>query len=189
VRDYGADVGAFIRAAASTIEHRMLAELADFEWQLAASFDAADATATAAGDLAALPPGDWPELRFAAVPSLRRSTTLTNAVTIWRALQPGTAAGEAESAAAVTDVEPRGPCSEPSASALEPVEWLSVRRELKTEFRSLHEAEAGALDKVLGGATFGELCEQLAGPYGEGAALQAASWLKGWLQGGLLRRV
>lgn len=189
VRDYGADLGAFIRAAAATIEHRMLAELADFEWLLAASFDAADATATVAADLAALAPQDWPELRFAAVPSLRRSTTLTNAVAIWRALHPGTEADEAELASAAMDTPPRDARSEPPASAQEPVEWLSVRRELKTEFRSLEEAEARALDTLLGGATFGELCEELAGPYREGAALQAASWLKGWLQGGLLRRV
>ena len=187
IRDYGSELGDFVRAGGATLELRMLVELASFEWMLAASFDAADATATAVAELAAVAPADWPELRFAAVPSLRRLRTLTNAVAVWRELHAD--AMGTTTVATDSDGPPQAGSTEPAASDTELVEWLSVRRDLKTEFRSLEAAEAEALDSVLTGATFGELCEALAGPYGEAAALQAASWLKGWLLGGLLRRI
>ena len=127
-----------------------------------------------------LRPADWPELRFGAVPSLRRLTTRTNAVDVWRAAQPDEPAGVA--------TEARTPAA-PLAAQREPVEWLIWRRRLATEFRTLEPAEAVALDRLCGGATFGELCETLGAAHGGGAALQAAAWLKGWLLGGVLLRV
>jgi hypothetical protein len=180
IRDYGSELGAFIAASASGIEDDMLAELAAFEWRLAGAFDARDATPTSPADLAPVAPTDWPELQFRGVPSLRRLTTRTNAVDAWRAAQPDGPAGaatESNSAAA------------PPAAEREPLEWLIWRRRLATEFRTLEPSEAVALDRLCGGATFGELCETLAAERGDGAAPQAAAWLKGWLLGGVLLRV
>jgi hypothetical protein len=181
IRDYGSELGAFIRARAAGIEDAMLAELAEFEWHLAAAFDAADAVPVAPADLGALAPEDWPELRFRGVPSARRQRTLTNAVAVWRAVGPPD--GDAPAAAAAAAAEPV------AAGATDPVEWLIWRRQLTTEFRSLAAAEAAALDRLLGGATFGELCGWLAARHGEGAALTAAASLKSWLLEGLLLRV
>jgi hypothetical protein len=178
IRDYGSELAAHLARGAPGAETSMLAELAAFEWRLAAAFDAADAVPTGVADLATLAPGDWPALRFAPVPSLRRLATTTNAVDVWRTLRQD----EPEFAPE--------PCPDPPATrAQSPTEWLVARRTLATEFRSLDAAEAAALDRLLGGATFGELCGWVAESRGEDAALQAASWLKGWLLAGVLLRV
>ncbi len=178
LRDYGAELAAFLRARANDAETRLQADLAAFEWHLASAFDAADVTAAGIGELAALAPEAWPSLRFRAVPGLGRLCTTTNAVAAWRAAR---AALEADPAA--------GPVPGPPATDTDPVEWLIIRPALETRFRSLPDDEAEALDRVLSGATFAELGEALAARHGENAALAAATWLKGWLTEGVLLRV
>jgi hypothetical protein len=178
IRDYGSEFAAFLGGDGSSVEALVLADLAAFEWQLEASFDAAPATPTTVTDLANVAPADWPGLRFQAVPSLGRIRTRSNAVALWRQLNP-----------AAPDGPPRSVAAIPDAVRSDPVEWLVTRRELTTEYRSLDAAEAAALDGLIAGATFGALCESLAAPFGDAAAMQAASWLKGWLIGGLLVRV
>jgi hypothetical protein len=178
IRDYGAELGAHLARGATTAEEAMRAELASFEWQLAAAFDAEDARPAGVEELATLGNADWPALRFAPVPSLRRLATASNAVAVWRALRQDEPALAPE------------PCPEPLAAlTATSTEWLIARRALVTEFRSLDGAEAAALDQLLAGATFGELCGRVAESLGDNAALQAASWLKGWLLAGLLLRV
>ena len=174
IRDYGEELGAHLRATATTLDDEMLAELAEFEWQLAAAFDAADARPATAADLAALAPADWAELQFRAIPSLRRARTTTNAIAVWRAMQVGAADNSR---------------LEPPAAPAAPIEWLIWRRALATEFRLIEPDEAAALDRLFAGATFGALCESLADAHGGQAALRAASWLKGWLLEGSLLRV
>lgn len=180
IRDYGRELGAFIRAHSSAIDAALLVELADFEWLLAGAFDAADATPTTAADLASLAPTEWAGLAFRAVPSLRRLTTFTPAVAAWRAVQAGSPVDEGS---------PVPAAAEPVAVAAERTEWLIWRRGLATEFRPTTAEEAAALDRLTGGATFGALCEELFESHGERAALRAAAWLKGWLLEGLLLRV
>ncbi len=71
----------------------------------------------------------------------------------------------------------------PPAARTARTEWLILRPELDTQFRSMPADEAAALDRLLGGASFGELCERLATTLGDeaAAAITAAGWLKGWL--------
>ena len=178
IRDYGAELPAHLAAAAGDVEDAMRAELAAFEWRLAAAFDAAPAAATAPGDLAAVAPEEWPELRFRSVASLSRLATHSNAVAVWRAVK----------AAEVVD---GAPVAEPVAERSERVEWLIVRPHLDTEFRSLPGDEAAALDALLAGEPFGALCARLAdaGEPPAAAAARAAGWLKGWLLAGALERV
>ena len=55
--------------------------------------------------------------------------------------------------------------------------------------RELDATEAGALEQVAAGTTFGALCEQIAGELGEARApAQAAQWLQGWVEDELLAR-
>jgi hypothetical protein len=179
IRDYGGELGAFIGARAQDLEDEMLGELAAFEWQLAAAFDARDVVATTAEDLAPIAPAEWAGLAFEPVPSLARIATTTNAVAAWRATQ---ATGSADGGAEPVAVAP------PAAERTPRTEWLLVRPQLATRFRSLPPDEAAALDRLLSGASFGELCATLSETQGERAALTAASWLKGWLAEGLLLR-
>ena len=180
IRDYGGELGAFIRARSSGLEEELLAELADFEWLLAGAFDAADAAATTAAQLATLAPEDWAGLAFRAVPSLHRLATCTNAVDAWRAAQAASPDDQSSGGVAA---------AHPAAVATDRTEWLIWRRGLATEFRVAQADEAAALDRLTAGATFGALCGELFEAHGERAALEAASWLKGWLLAGLLQRV
>ncbi len=178
IRDYGRELADLAHGDGATPELRLHGELARFEWLLAAAFDAPNVTACTVTALAELAPDAWPTLRFAAVPSLQRLRTTTNAVAVWRALRR---ALEADPAC--------GPLAEPVATDIAPVDWLIVRPQLETEFRSLPAHEAAALDLALAGVPFAALCETLTATYGDAAALQAATWLKGWLAEGLLLRV
>ncbi|HUO79441.1 MAG TPA: DNA-binding domain-containing protein [Steroidobacteraceae bacterium] len=177
IRDYGRELAAHLAAGARGAEDEMRAELAAFEWRLAAAFDAAPGRPTAPAELAAVAPEAWPGLCFRAVPALGRLATETNAVAVWRA------------AKAAGDAAPE-PLADPVAARPGRVEWLILRPALDAEFRSLPPDEAAALDRLLAGEPFGALCEALAGPRGEaGAAATAAGWLKGWLLAGALERV
>ena len=178
IRDYGAQLHAIAGGDGTTAELCLRGELARFEWLLAAAFDAPDATACGVADLATVQPDEWPALRFVAVPSLRRLRTTTNAVAAWRALRQ-----------ALDEDPTAGPVTGPVATATGPVEWLIVRPGLETTFRSLPADEAAALDRLLAGTPFAALCATLADSHGARAALQAATWLKGWLTEGLLLRV
>lgn len=172
IRDYGSELGTFLRTAGDDVEAALLADLAEFEWALAGAFDAAEARAATSEDLATLAPADWASLRFGPVPSLRRSRTTTNAVQAWRATQEASAAGRS-----------------PAATATPALEWLIWRRGSATEFRSIEPDEAAALELLFGGGNFGELCESLFNSHGDQAPARAAGWLKGWLLEGSLVRV
>ena len=172
IRDYGHELADHLAAGARDLEGEMRAELAAFEWRLAASFDAAPGSPASPADLAGVAPEDWPGLRFRGVPALGRLATRTNAVAVWRAAKAAAEAGGPEAAVAL-----------PPAACTERVEWLILRPDLDTQFRSMPAGEAAALDRLLGGASFGRLCEELAETLGDdaAAAATAAGWLKGWL--------
>lgn len=194
VRDYGSEVGAFLAALAASDADALLAELAEFEWQLAAAFDAPDTVATAPADLARVAPEDWPSLRFAALPSVRRLRLTGEAVAAWRAATApaadagGPGDGGRSPATAVASAAWPVAVGAPVAVRGAPVEWLIWRPQLVTQFRSCEPDEAAAFDMLVGGACFGELCERLLDSHDDHAALQAAGWLKGWLTEGLLLR-
>jgi hypothetical protein len=180
IRDYGRELPAYLAAGAADLEDEMRAELAAFEWRLAAAFDAAPATPTAAADLAGVAPADWPGLCFRGVPSLGRLATTSNAVPVWRAAKD-----------ALESDRGAPPVTAPAAARAARVEWLILRPALDSEFRSLPADEAAALDRLLAGAPFGALCARLAETLDDpgAAAARAAGWLKGWLQAGALERV
>jgi hypothetical protein len=163
VRAYGADVGKYLATHADSGEDTTLAELARWEWLLAEVFDAPDDDPLEVAALATVPPAAWANLSFTLRASLRRFETTTNIVEWWRAAN--------------------GLCDQPAALIEGPSsQWLLWRRGVKTVFRSLDEFEAPLLDAVAGGATFGELCEQMAQRVDAAqVALRAASLLRGWI--------
>ncbi|MES2821262.1 MAG: DNA-binding domain-containing protein [Pseudomonadota bacterium] len=146
-----------------------LAELARLEWAFTLAFDAPDGEPLTLQAMAELPGEDWPGLRVGLLPSVQWQRCDYNSLAIWRALK-------AEAAF-------------PGSAALaRPEVCLVWRHGLISRFRSLSEAEAEALDGMARqGWSFAELCQHLAG-LGDGAAPQAATWLKQWLTDGLLRR-
>jgi hypothetical protein len=140
-----------------------LAELAHWEWALAASFDASDATAVGVECLASIAPGDWADLQLQFHPSVQYLELATNAQALFKAL-----------------AEEQSP---PQPAMLErPQPWLLWRQDLKTQYRSLEPAEAAAIRIMRAGGTFGAMCEALCEWHdGDEVPLAAAGMLKRWI--------
>jgi hypothetical protein len=138
------------------------------EKALADAFDGPDAKPLDIAALAALEPEDWPRLVFQPVPPATRLTFDTNAAEIWTALKN-------------ESVPPR-PSRLPEPQAL--IVW---RQDFMARFRPLSTEEAMMWDEVGKGVRFGLLCEMVATFAGEDKAeLRAASYLKGWVDRGML---
>ncbi len=147
----------------------MHAELARWEWLLGEVFDAADDRALTEADLARLAPTDWPALRLRLHRTVRFCETTTNAVACWQA-----------AAAHAPLPPPRDP---------ERLWWVVWRRDVSTRFRSTPLDEVRAFMRLGAGATFADLCADLARDMtGREAAMRAATWLKRWIGEGLIGR-
>jgi hypothetical protein len=148
-----------------------IAELASWEWALAASFDALDAPAVAVECLASVAPGEWAELRLQFHPSVQYLELATNAPALFKALS-----------------EEQPP---PQPAILEkPQPWLLWRQDLKTQYRSLEPAETAALRIMRAGGTFGSMCEALCEWHeADAVPLAAAGMLKRWIVEELLTSV
>jgi hypothetical protein len=148
-----------------------LAELARWEWAIAAAFDARDATPIGIDALAAVEPGDWAGLQLEFHPSVQSLQMATNAPALFKAL-----------------TEEQAP---PEPALLEqPQAWILWRRDLKTQYRSLDPAQAAALDVVRAGGTFAAMCEALCAWHdADEVPLQAAGMLKRWIVEDLLTAV
>ena len=147
-------------------QHPIATEMAAFEWALGLAFDAEDAPILILQDLAKIPPENWADLRFKFHPSVQLLALKWNVLLCWQALN----AEETPPAAAQINE----PC----------VVW---RKDLNSHYRSLELAEYAAIQQVIAGASFGELCEKLQeNASEEEATMQAAQYLAGWLNEGLM---
>ncbi len=150
-------------------QHPIAAEMASFEWALGLAFDAEDTPILGLPDLAAIPPENWADLRFAFQPSIQLLPIKYNVLKVWQALDADEAPPKA--------VKINMPC----------IVW---RQEWSSFFRSIDTAELSALKQMIAGASFSELCEQLQqGLSEEAATMQAAQYLSGWLSEGLMTKV
>ncbi|MGA8690031.1 MAG: putative DNA-binding domain-containing protein [Methyloceanibacter sp.] len=167
-RDFGRHMPRFLRHADTHAKHPELAEIAELEKALGDAFDGPDAEPLSLEHLAAIAPQDWPRLVFEPHPTAIRLTFTTNAADLWSALH-----GEARP---------------PKPRHLEEREAVIVwRQEFMARFRPLPPEEAMMWDETAKGVAFGALCEMVAtfaGTYG--AELRAASYLKGWVDMGML---
>jgi hypothetical protein len=147
-----------------------LAELARLEWAFTLAFDAPQGEPLTLHDMASLAPEDWPGLQVTLAPSVQQVFCRFNTVAIWRASKDES--------------------DFPHSQALDPVQICLVwRHQNVCHYRSLEPAEICALaGMVTTGWRFSELCAELAVTYAEGAPLQAVTWLKQWVEDGLLER-
>ena len=147
-----------------------LAELARLEWAFTLAFDAPSGQPLTLDDMASLPPEAWPSLQVSLAPPVQQLLCHFNTLALWRASKE----------------ESAFPPSQALALAHICLVW---RHQNVCHYRSLEPAEACALaGMVTTGWNFSELCEQLQVTYAEGAPLQAVTWLKQWIQDGLLER-
>lgn len=140
-----------------------LAELAGWEWAIAAAFDAADAEPVGIEALASVAPEHWPTLQFEFHPSVQLMQMRTNAPVLFKAL-----AADAPTPQCVAFDEPQP--------------WLIWREALKTQYRSLGPDEAAALEAMRAGGTFETLCDTLCAWHeAEAVPVHAAGTLKRWV--------
>ena len=164
MRWYGGQMNEHLRK--NLPQHPIAAEMAAFEWALGLAFDAEDVLNLTLQDLAEIPPENWADLRFKFHPSVQLLALKWNVLLTWQALN----AEETPPAA----VQINEPC-------------LVWRKDLNSHYRSLELAEYAAIQQVIAGESFGELCEQLQENASEEAAtMQAAQYLAGWLNEGMI---
>jgi hypothetical protein len=170
IRWFGKRLSEFLRAAAPYNEHSALAEMATFEWTMTLAFDAANDPLIALGDMAALPPASWPGMRLTAHASLHRLDLRWNVPAVWKAHTAG------------DDVN--APVENPL-----PVAWIVWRQDLTTYFRSLSVDEAWALDTLIAGQTFADICQGLCEWIdAQHVATHAAGLLKSWISDGMIAK-
>ncbi|MGH8311234.1 MAG: DNA-binding domain-containing protein [Steroidobacteraceae bacterium] len=167
IRFYGDELSRFLAVDARYGDAPLLAELAAWEWSMTEVFDAADASAIDIEMLTRVPPPEWGELRFTLHPAIRRLDLRWNVPQLWKALTSASERPQPELAA-------------------EPQAWLLWREGLQIVFRSVDPAEAAALSTVCDGRSFGEMCVQLCGHVHDEAPTRAASYLRGWVEAGLV---
>lgn len=138
-----------------------LVEIAAIEQAFNFSFDAANCAAIQVEQLAQFPPDDWPSMQIQFHPSIRLLSCNYNSFPIWKAL---------------ADEQPP-PSLEQEAST-----WMVWRRDLVSRYRPLSDAEARALDLMMHGANFSELCEGLLEYLDEESTpQQAVTYLQAWI--------
>jgi hypothetical protein len=109
IRWFGHSLAEFLAAAPERLPHPALVDLARMDWAMRTAFDAADAPLLGVGELAALPPEDWPLRHFKPVPSLQLLDLAWRVEPIWKALNADAEAdqrGAATLAACAADLAP-----------------------------------------------------------------------------------
>ena len=147
-----------------------LIELAVLEWSFVDAFDAADVPVITLQDMAQVPPESWPVLCFTFHPSVQTFDYQWNIIPVWQAIQQQ------------EDIPAPQQLPQPQACLI----W---REDLKTRYRTLEDDEAAALSCAREGGSFAQICEALIDYVEDESqiALRAASLLKGWIEGGMVR--
>lgn len=169
IRWFGDALVDFLDADPERLPHPALVDLARMDWAMRGAFDASGAPLLQLSDLAALAAEDWPQRRFALLPSLRMLELGWSVEPIWRALND--------------DAEAETQAPEPLSHSL-----LVWRAELDCLWRSADEVEAAALRALAQGATFAECCAVIAQTGAPDPAAAAVGLLQRWVADGLLAR-
>ena len=171
IRWAGRNLAAFLASEAPYLDDPWFADMARFDWALAFAFDAADAPAAGLAELVGVPPESWGSIRLAFHPTLdafRISTPVDEArpQLLENADTPLDRAARCERAI------------------------MAWRIAHDVKFRAIDLLEFAALKAMQDGATFGDLCEQVAGEVApETAPLRAAQILQGWLEWGIVATI
>ena len=157
IRWYGKELSVFLQ---QKTDQPCLIEMAQFEWLLTETFDAADSEIMTIEDMAKIPPKKWPTMRFELHPSLRQLNLSTNTAAVWQSYKEK---------GILSDFE--------QSDTYAP--WIIWRRELNLLFCSLSPAEHYMLQTLLSGGSFKALCEGLGKWVSEeNIAMEAALFLK-----------
>ena len=166
VRWYGAHLSEFLRSDRPWSDTPALSEMAALDWAIGLCFDAADEPCVDANSLQAIAPNEWPGLRLRLRHCVQRLRVNWNVGDIRRALDNG-------------DVVPE------RAPLLAERGWVVSRVGVKIFHRELPDDEAAALDLIVEGRTFSEVCQELARRHeADAVAMRAVLLMRGWVDNG-----
>ena len=168
IRWFGAQLAGFMSGEVPYSAVPAMAELAEFEWALRHTVDAADAVMLTPDYLHTLTPTAWANLRLDLHPSLSILSLHWNAPHIWRALN------NSES---------------PPAPVAQAGDWLVYRQpDLVSGWRSAAALEIAALRAIARGLSFADLCAALCELMADvdAAPMAAATFLRDWVAQGLV---
>jgi hypothetical protein len=153
-------------------QYSYIAELAEFEWKITLAFDAADDPVLQSADMSGVPPQSWAEMQFILHSSVQRLEYFWNTIPLWQAL---------------TNDQDLPDLTHNSIAT----SWILWRSpDYMIQFYSLSAEEAWALDALIQGLSFGQLCEGLCQwVAAEEVGMTAASYLKNWLQNGMISQL
>lgn len=166
LRYAGQHLPAFIKAHALSARWPFLGPLAALEWAILDAFDAPDASPLELVALQAVPPEEWPELRFDLTPSLQRLHVDWRVDEVLQRVRDGAAA------------------SQPDLVST----WLRVwRQEMRVFHRPMDAAEATALEAIANREPFAAVCARVGELLGESAGAERVVQLLGiWFADGLV---
>ncbi len=167
IRWFGDRLVDFISLNPDIIPHPALRDIARMDWAMRGAFDAAATTPLSFDDLARIPPEQWPGLRFTVCPSFRMLSLDWGIESLWHALN------EDES----VDTE------EPERHAHASIVW---RFGLECRWRTVIGDEALALQTLVDGGSFAEICSGLQEHGDRNVATTAARLLGSWVNDGIL---
>jgi hypothetical protein len=170
IRWFGSHLTQFLKRTHPP-EQGYLHEIAALEWAMTLAFDAADGTVMDISEMSRVPAETWPQMSFVAHPSLQRLELSWNVASIWKAV----------------DAKKETPTATKGKS---PMPWIVWRKELKIYFRSLAVEEAWAIDALIAGRNFSEICSGLCEWVDESqVAVRAAAMLKGWVSESMISAI
>ncbi len=169
IRWLGEKLPEFIGSYIAEPQLSPMRELAELEWAFTLAFDAQDVEALSLQAISEFSAEDWVSLRVCLIPSARWLRQQYNTLELWKAAKSGDLL----------------PVTIQPAGNLDCLVW---RHDLVCQYRSLEPGEASALRFFVEGGSFAKLCELLGATHGLQAPLQAATWLKLWVDEGLLKR-
>jgi len=171
IRWFGDQLENFLRENTPYSDFPYLSELAKVEWTMTLVFDAANSDVVKLEHLGSISPECWIDMRLLVHPSAHLISLSWNVVPIWQALS-----------------KDESPCELLQSDM--PIPWIFWRSNLINQYCSLTNDEASALDAMLKGNTFGDVCEVLCQFVDEKeVAMRAASLLKGWISAGLIAEI
>jgi len=171
IRWFGDQLEIFLRDHNKYNELPYLAELSKLEWHMTLTFDAPDYEVIDIEEIKQIPPDVWAIMRFIPHPSVYLLDFQWNVIQIWKNLSE--------------DSHPDEPMKYDIS-----IPYIFWRKDLINQYCSLPQDERYAIDSMMNGHTFGEICEGLCQWVDEQhAALRAASLLKGWINSGLISAI
>jgi hypothetical protein len=168
IRWFGDHFAEFLRTTTLYQNEPVLAEMALFEWTRSVVFDAQNQEALTEEDLTVVPANQWPVIGFMPHPSLRRMNLQWNVAAFRRSID-----------------EEKDP--DPPVKARISQGWVMWRQGLDTYWRSMDADETAAMDAMIEGQSFENICATLLKwSDKENIAIRAAGMLKQWVNEGMI---